>query len=61
MSEMSSGTRGEGEGGSLALQSSGSLVTNSGELCAGAMACVSTERALSATSGTRAIGSPPLV
>ena len=43
------------------LHSSGFLVTNSGELCAGAMVRVPTERALSATSGTCAIGSPPLL
>ena len=58
---MSSGTHGEGEGSGLAPCSSGFLVTNSGELCAGVMVCVPTERALSATSGTRAIGSSPLV
>ena len=58
---MSSGMLEKGEGSGLAPHSSGFLVMNSGELCAGVTARVPTDRALSAASGTRAIGSPPLL
>jgi len=37
-----------------------SLYLFGNEFCTGATVCVPTERAMSATSGTRAIGSPPL-
>jgi len=37
------------------------LILGHDELCTGATVRVPTERAMSATSGTRAIGSPPLV
>ena len=57
---MSSGMCGEGEGSSPAPCPSGFLVPNSGELCAGVLARVPTESALSAASGTCAIGLPPL-
>ena len=60
--------RGVGEGRNVlrhakspAPHASGFLVMNSGELSAGAKACMPTERALSATSGTHAIGSTPLL